>query len=715
MNHPNESESSQGGFSHHTVLAALRCWWQIVVPVSIVAAGVTAAILLALHKPQFTADSWLMITENRDHLLKPQTHEESEKFIQTQMEIIRSQKLLSPLMSDAEIVKTPELMNELDPAQALAKQLNVKARGQSDIYVVSFTSESPAKAKIIVNSAVEAYLNYSRDRESEHGNEMIRLLRNQSTDLHRELNLLREDVRKKSISATGIDPFRFGAKDGEAEGTNNPFGDLQKQIVESQVEQQILDARIKVEKERRDNAVSKPTEAEIARQIGLQPEFLDQQARIASLEAKVLDFEKTGKNLATNPLYKQTQAELLKQRAALEKQTADLHEQIEDSLATQMAASNETKLRQLEEEYNAGSVRLLILEEKFKEGMNAAKQYTGETLELEFARAKLTQVTAVHDAINQRALEISTERYAPSRISLFKAADLPVRPDELYPWKKLGMGAGLAFLVPLLLCVAWEHFFGRITSRAQLERLNQLSIVGEVTSLPKRSNRSARAARSVQRDVMLFEESVDSLRTYLSLSSSAQDQQVVAVCSAVSGEGKTSLAAQLAVCIARATREPTLLIDGDMRSPDVHNVFELQLGPGLAEVLQKEESLEESIDTSFSEWLHVLTAGRLRTNPHRLMGSGDFESILARLKTTYRHIIIDTPPILPASESLMFARSANTAVLCMRRDFSRLDQSKSAVSRMAAAGIHLSGAVLNGIPSRQYAYRYGTYNYEVSV
>jgi capsular exopolysaccharide synthesis family protein len=214
---------------------------------------------------------------------------------------------------------------------------------------------------------------------------------------------------------------------------------------------------------------------------------------------------------------------------------------------------------------------------------------------------------------------------------------------------------------------------------------------------------------------MLFEESVDSLRTYLSLSSHAQEHRIIAVCSAVSGEGKTSLAAQLAVCIARATREPTLLIDGDLRSPDVHDVFELQQSPGLAEVLQQDESLEESIDTSFSERLHILTAGRLRTNPHRLLGSGDFESIVERLKTTYRYIIIDTPPVLPASESLVFARSADTTILCMRRDFSRLDQSKAALSRMAAAGIHISGAVLNGIPSRQYAYRYGTYNYEVSV
>jgi tyrosine-protein kinase Etk/Wzc len=97
------------------------------------------------------------------------------------------------------------------------------------------------------------------------------------------------------------------------------------------------------------------------------------------------------------------------------------------------------------------------------------------------------------------------------------------------------------------------------------------------------------------------------------------------------------------------------------------------------------------------------------------MGGGDFDTILQRLKANYRHIIIDTPPILPASESLVFARAADTAILCMRRDFSRLDQSQSAFNRMTSAGVHVSGAVLNGIPTRQYAYHYGSYEFSLDA
>jgi len=203
---------------------------------------------------------------------------------------------------------------------------------------------------------------------------------------------------------------------------------------------------------------------------------------------------------------------------------------------------------------------------------------------------------------------------------------------------------------------------------------------------------------------------VDSLRTNLSLGK-LQGQRVLAITSAVSQEGKTTLAAQLAVSIARATGEMTLLIDGDMRSPELHEIFDTQLSPGLAEVLRGECPEEEGIETGFSEKLHILTAGRLTVSPHQLLGRGEFSVLLDRLGEMYRHIVIDTPPILPASEALVMARAADAAVLCVRRDYSRMDQVDEAFRRMSGAGVNSAGAVLNGIPLQHYAYKYGVYGY----
>jgi tyrosine-protein kinase Etk/Wzc len=167
----------------------------------------------------------------------------------------------------------------------------------------------------------------------------------------------------------------------------------------------------------------------------------------------------------------------------------------------------------------------------------------------------------------------------------------------------------------------------------------------------------------------------------------------------------------LAVSIASATGRPTLLIDGDMRSPDVHRIFDVDRGPGLSEVLQDECPVEEAIETGFSETLHLLTAGDLNISPHRVLGNNRFGALLKELGGMYDHIIIDTPPILAASEALLMASAADAAILCVRRDFSRLDQVGDAYARLMTAGVKTAGAVLNGIPARHYAYRYGSYYY----
>jgi polysaccharide biosynthesis transport protein len=190
-----------------------------------------------------------------------------------------------------------------------------------------------------------------------------------------------------------------------------------------------------------------------------------------------------------------------------------------------------------------------------------------------------------------------------------------------------------------------------------------------------------------------------------------QGMRVLAVASAVSREGKTSLACQLAISMASASGEPTLLIDGDIRSPDIHRIFGIDRSPGLVDVLAGDASPDEAIETGFSDSLHLLTAGQLTTSPHRLFGGGELAQLIETLKGKYRYVIIDTPPILPASEALVIARSADATIVCARRDFSRIGQVKEAFARLQAAGIKTAGAVLNGIPSRDYASRYGSYYY----
>jgi succinoglycan biosynthesis transport protein ExoP len=698
----------QSQFNIHTVLVALRRWWRIAVPMSVLlAAGAVAAVYL-LHKPIYTADAWLLLTE-RPSILDPKARPESQRFIQNQMEFIRSERLLGPLASKPAILSTPELVGKEDVVRELAKRISIKPRGQSEIYVISFSSQSPEKAELVVREVVNAYLTFNTRLESEQDARIIRLLEEQRAARYEEMIQLREVVRTLSIDLTGVDPYRAGAEEADKPATN-PLAELQDEKIRLEIDQDILALRIKLEEERQANEDYQPTDREIDALVESQESYIQLQARIRALQKKEADFKRVAKNPEENAYYKQLQAELQALVAEVEPLRNHLREGIAETLARNQARSRLQVLAELKQQYALGKARLDVLNQKFEQGMASAKKFTGDTLELEFRKAKLEQVTKTHDQISERILAITTEQRAPSRVDLFKEPSRPVQPDTLIPIKMAGFAGGIAFVVPLALAVAWEHLFRRVSTRKQLEE-NQLTVIGEVTALPSRQRGKGFRRRSSERGVLLFEESVDSLRTYLSLGESLDGIRSLAITSAVSGEGKTSLACQLAVSIARATGEPTLLIDGDMRSPDLHEVFGVELSPGLAEVMSDECPLEEAIETGFNDTLHILTAGRLRKNPHRLLGRGEFKSLLKKLGETYRHIVIDTPPVLPASESLVLARSADAAVLCMRRDYTRMSQAQDAQARMVASGVRVVGVVLNGIPIQQYAYKYGSYLY----
>ena len=253
----------------------------------------------------------------------------------------------------------------------------------------------------------------------------------------------------------------------------------------------------------------------------------------------------------------------------------------------------------------------------------------------------------------------------------------------------------------------------RVGDLQDLERQPPLAVLSEIAKLPGAAAGFAQGTAGVQPGFHLFEESVDSLRTRLTLCEDLKNMRFLAVTSAVGHEGKTSVASQLAISLARASGEPVLLVDGDMRSPGIHRFFGISKEPGLAAVLRNECAVEEAIVASANDHVYLLPAGRLRSSPCRLLANGTWKSLLEKIPSEYRYVIIDTPPVLAASESLVLATAADASIVCAMRDVSRVDQVTQACDRLVAAGGRPVGMVLNGVPSSRYAARYGRYEYSV--
>jgi polysaccharide biosynthesis transport protein len=330
---------------------------------------------------------------------------------------------------------------------------------------------------------------------------------------------------------------------------------------------------------------------------------------------------------------------------------------------------------------------------------------------LHFMQDELAKAEGVFAVLSERILRLTTEQRAPDQVRLLRPAEKAVVPVADAPYIGIAL-ASLLFFVPFGLAGTWEYLVRRVSSIQQLEESAYVTVIGEVARLPVRTRVSRNGSKArVDRGLTVFEESIDGLRTNLMLSEELMGMKVLAVTSAAEDEGKTSVAAQLAVNMAWVSGKRTLLIDGDMRSPDIYNVFDISNEPGLAEILTKDCSVEDAIVRNEKNYTDVLPAGKLHTNPHRILGNGAMKSFMEEVRSKYDHIIIDTPPILAASEALVLARVADRSLMCAMKDSSRIDQVKKAHERLTLAGGQPIGIVLNGVPTSHYLHRYGAYAY----
>ena len=704
-------DGALGQLDGAAMLAAVRYWWRLAVPTALVLAVAAAAVVVYVSKPQYTAASWLIIREKPEYLLNPHVMDDPRKFVQNQLELMRSPPVVDPVANQPDVFATPELAIG-DPAERLRRLLKVRSQGQSDFFVIEFTSESPQKAALIVNEVAKAYL-LLQDRDlSQRMEATISRLERQRADQQQLIERLRDQVQDKTKTLTGVDPF--AAKASAQLSLQDSLSPLQSQIVDAEIEHAITAAQVEAEEEILKKEVIEVPAIEVENRLQTLPEIAGLRQRIADAQSQMQEHQRAAGNLDKNASFQQLVRRKAGDEQQLEKRLGELRTQLKAEMEKVARMRRVDEVAGLRKSLDAKRLSVDILRERMQKERSTQQVYKGETVELEFLRTDYESAAKVFEAINARIVTMRLEQHAPDRVMLFKEASPPTVPDQALPYKHMGVAAALAFALPFGLALAFESLHRRVGSRRQLEASSRLSVVAEVTCMPRvQASKSLASRNRADRELQLFEESIYGLRTHLLLAQASGGMQTLAVTSAISREGKTSVAVQLALSIAKSTGESTLLVDADLRCPEIHRIFEIERSPGVAELLHRASRPADAIDASFSPLLHVLPAGKLDTVPHRLLGSPAFPRLLEYLRQQYRFIVIDTPPILPASEALLVARAADATLVCARRDFSRHDQVPEACHRLRSAGVRIAGSVLNGISPSSYAYRYGSYYYDL--
>jgi capsular exopolysaccharide synthesis family protein len=673
--------------------------WKLASALGVMLGVVAAVVVWYTFQPQYRAEAWLRIEDRRPYLAFP-AKEDSRLFVQTQLEMLRSPPVLAEVLAMPEIGNLPEVREQEDREAWLQEQLQVESVGRSELFRVVFTGPSAERAAMIANAVVGAYLSNTLTEEAAQTSRVLELLREENTLRKKNLDQERDNLRALMRQASGGDSVR--SQDGE--GGPGALSALEARLIDVEVERELLEVQLKARQQSPEVRGMVP-ENLIELTLARDPELLDLEATIRLKEQDL------ARAAPASAYRRELQRQIEEARAQLDGRRQALRPKAEEQLRVPAEAQAARELAELEHRLASQRVLADFLAQRIEQERSTSRQTEGHSLDLEFARAELARTEAVIQKIADRALVLSTESRAPQRVTLLRRAEKPIAPIESWPYKRLIPAAFAGLILPLGLLVVWEALARRIVGSDQLVQETHLPVIGEVATLPARPLLPRRGAlRRYQRDLALFRESVHSVGTALAVSDAVRERKVLVIASAVSGEGKSNLAAQLAVGWARAGSEPVLVVDCDLRSPTLHEIFGVRATPGVIEVLRGQCPLDEAIQTDWGDRVHILPGGRLEaTSPHRLACSQDFERLLQSLRERYARIVIDVAPLLAASESLQVAKLADGVVFCALQDRSRADQIRLACQKLAAAGIQPIGTVLNGMPSRHYVSRYGAY------
>ena len=212
-------------------------------------------------------------------------------------------------------------------------------------------------------------------------------------------------------------------------------------------------------------------------------------------------------------------------------------------------------------------------------------------------------------------------------------------------------------------------------------------------------------------------ESLRSLRTAMQFAMLEAPSNRVLISGATPGVGKSFVTANFAALLA-ASGKKTLMIDADLRRGHLHQYLGLQRHGGLSELIAGSLTVQQTVHRQVVPNLDFLATGQLPPNPAELLTSESFTNTMERLSEQYDFVVIDTPPVLVASDTSSVAVHAGTVLLVARADLSTMGELKEATRRLSLGGKTAAGVLLNGVDSTRRSfggyrrYRQINYNYE---
>jgi capsular exopolysaccharide synthesis family protein len=672
----------------------------------LVAAAVAVAVWVALPGGKHQARALVQLRPKTVSFVA-KTQDDFSEYRNRQKFLLKTRDLITgvlkePAVSSLDSIKTA-VRNGDDPVALVEEQLKVTV-ATDDVLEVTMTGNNLDDMKVILDHLVKRYIDDATAFESRALNDQMKKHEQLAESLKNEI-----DGTEKNIELIGKANSTTGGQDNQARLAVLQTRHAELEAVYNGLGRQMgtLESELSVLKKHLNDPGIAPDPL-------LVEQAINQNVRVAKArearDAAKRDYDRALELSGGNPdvpVVIELKREFDKRQAEFDGAKKAATADAVDGTRALEAANRKARIAALETQVEIKKEE----REKMRVERDAVKklidQGVGGGLNIEAMRKALQPQRDTLEKLNTHLAGLRIEKNLDSRASLRGEVEKVPFTNQNKKIVLAGAGATGSFVCVVLLVALLEWRTRRVDGVDQVVNELGMRVIGTVPAFPNRANLKAAVEAGGANWRFVLNESINSTRTMLLHTARTQSMQVVMVTSATQGEGKTSLASQLATSMATAGMR-TLIVDCDLRNPSVQKLFELPLAPGVSEILRQEVDVSEAVQATAVPNLWVIPAGQCSNATIAALAQGQMETLFNRLRGSFDFILVDSCPVLPVADALLIGQHVDGVLFSIMQDVSQLPKVMTASAKLAQLNIPLLGAVVNGI--KQDVTSYG-YNY----
>lgn len=715
-----EAPSESGSRTTSDLVAAILRRWYIVVLIFFVMCATGIPAIWLLIKPLYSVTGAIRVAPILANILTGEADRGEisnyESFMYTQAEMITSNRVVQRVADDLTDknpaffeADTNDLLTKLkqtikntrtkpDPVTKLKQAISagvitVFPARRTELMKITMNSTNPEEAKHTVDAFISAYMAVEVSSSVQGRDQKLTVLENERRALTDKLQSQHEAIRQLAQEYGTTD--LLSRQDMKLRRVTTLLAEL----TQLEARRISLEAHVQLLEQTKEQAIA-PEEL-----LRMRNEHINSDLTIQELTRNIVQLDQEliiAKQTLTpkNPALKQKQELLDAFRSRLEEKRQELAKNFDDMVSGQINKASKEKFLNAQTELEQTRAHEKRLREVLAKEDTQTIELGRKQLKIQDLQFQLDLDKEMYDTIRRRIRELEMERKRPARISVAYNADIASVRDKRLKYTTALMFGAMA--CGMLLALLRDKADLRLRTPDDVAKRISIRIIGTTTG--SHATKKALLPRQIAEDYQ-------TIRANLGLLDGEGTPDKLVVTSPSMREGKTTFAINLATSMSKSGKK-VLLIDGDLRKPDIANYLNIPRGilRNLQDVLfgRKFEQVVYSIP---SIGLDVLTADSHNTaDAYELLASPLTAQYINTISQRYDHIIIDTPPVLAFPDALIWAKIAGAVILTSFAGQTTAPELRKATERLTQLDVKVLGTVLSNVQVGHSYYHYA-YNY----